>query len=129
MKSIPPELQRPTLVLGATPNPERYAWQAVALLRQYGHPVWAAGIRKGDIMDVPIQHPQHLAPIEGLHSISLYLSPQVLAQYREWIMAQAPRRVIFNPGTELPAFREQLQAAGIEALEACTLVMLRAGLY
>jgi hypothetical protein len=129
MSSLPAERARPTLVLGASPNPARYAWQAVALLQQYGHPVWAAGVRQGDILGVPIQHPHRLAPLEGLHSISLYLNPQVLEQYRDWIIGQSPRRVIFNPGTEFPAFRQQLEAAGIEARETCTLVMLRAGLY
>jgi uncharacterized protein len=37
--------------------------------------------------------------------------------------------VVFNPGTENPDFEQKLEEAGIEALEACTLVMLRTGQY
>jgi hypothetical protein len=40
-----------------------------------------------------------------------------------------PGRVIFNPGTENPELMEMLDAAGIPYLEACTLVMLRAGQF
>ena len=36
-----------------------------------------------------------------------------------------PIRVIFNPGTENQEFIELLKKAGIQALEACTLVLLR----
>jgi hypothetical protein len=40
-----------------------------------------------------------------------------------------PARVIFNPGTENQEFAQQLEAQGIETIEACTLVMLRTGQY
>jgi hypothetical protein len=35
-----------------------------------------------------------------------------------------PNRIIFNPGTENPGEYERLRKAGIEVIEACTLVML-----
>jgi hypothetical protein len=37
--------------------------------------------------------------------------------------------VIFNPGTENPAFEDFLTEKGIEPIEACTLVMLATGQY
>jgi len=37
--------------------------------------------------------------------------------------------VVFNPGTESPAVQERLDDAGIDWLEACTLVMLRSGQF
>jgi hypothetical protein len=36
-----------------------------------------------------------------------------------------PKRIIFNPGTENDEFEKMAEDKGIEALEACTLVMLR----
>jgi hypothetical protein len=36
-----------------------------------------------------------------------------------------PRRVIFNPGSENEALAKKLREAGIEVVEACTLVLLR----
>jgi predicted CoA-binding protein len=35
-----------TLVLGASDNPERYAWKAAELLHSKGHEVIAVGIKK-----------------------------------------------------------------------------------
>ena len=43
------------------------------------------------------------------------------------ILAARPRRVIFNPGAENPELAAQLQAAGVEVVPACTLVMLKTG--
>ena len=40
-----------------------------------------------------------------------------------------PERVIFNPGTENDEFIQLLEENGIEAVEACTLVMLSIGNY
>jgi len=37
--------------------------------------------------------------------------------------------VIFNPGAENPELSTMLKEAGIEPVEACTLVMLNTGQY
>jgi len=40
-----------------------------------------------------------------------------------------PKRVIFNPGTENKLLVEILEKNKIEAIEACTLVLLSTGQY
>jgi hypothetical protein len=40
-----------------------------------------------------------------------------------------PKRVIFNPGTENDEFEKMVEQSGAEAIEACTLVMLRSRQY
>ncbi|MEN9372069.1 MAG: hypothetical protein RLZZ64_1144, partial [Bacteroidota bacterium] len=40
-----------------------------------------------------------------------------------------PKRIIFNPGAENPSLSEKARQNGIEATEACTLVMLSVGTY
>ena len=42
-----------TLVVGASPKPERYSNAAVRLLQEYGHPVIALAKRAGFIDKVP----------------------------------------------------------------------------
>jgi predicted CoA-binding protein len=116
-----------TLVLGATPNPERYSYMATSLLRSYKHEVVAFGLRQGTIGDVDIT--QILPEPESVHTITLYLGPQNQPPYIDAILKIKPKRVIFNPGTENPEFFKLLQLQGIEAIEACTLVMLRTGQY
>ncbi len=45
------------------------------------------------------------------------------------IVKLAPRRVIFNPDTENKEVYKQLKQAGIEVVEACTLVLLKTNQY
>jgi hypothetical protein len=44
-------------------------------------------------------------------------------------MELAPRRIIFNPGTENPVLASMATEKGMEAIEECTLVMLKTGQY
>ena len=112
-----------TLVIGASEKPERYANQAVRLLLEKGHEVEAIGLREGKIESVLIQtgHPV----FDDIDTVSLYVGPQRQDDLMDYVTGLGPRRVIFNPGTENPAFEQRLEAAGIEPIEACTLVMLR----
>lgn len=119
--------QKKTLVLGASDNPERYSHIAVRRLQQAGHPVWPVGKKAGQVGGLTIA--TSLPTGEDIHTVTLYLNPQAQEAYFEAIKALRPRRVIFNPGTENDIWAHQLQAEGIETLEACTLVMLSTRQY
>ncbi len=116
-----------TLVLGATPNPSRFAYLATLRLQHYGHPVELVGIRKGDIAGIPIRH--ELLPINDVHTVTLYLNPERQKPYYDYILSIHPKRIIFNPGTENPELETLAEAQGIETVEGCTLVMLSTGQY
>ena len=45
------------------------------------------------------------------------------------LLEKNPRRMIFNPGAENPDLASQARLRGIEAIDACTLVMLRTGQF
>ena len=122
-------MNKPTLVLGASTNPARYSHRAIEMLREEEHEVLALGLRTGEVQGVHIQtDPAELANKE-VDTLTLYLNPKRQEAYKSWIKTLAPKRVIFNPGTENPAFAQELEAAGIEPVFACTLVMLRTGQY
>jgi predicted CoA-binding protein len=116
-----------TLVLGASPNETRYANIAVRRLRAAGHPVVAVGQREGTIGDVPIQ--QGRPTVEEIHTVTLYLNPEVQKEYLDYVLGLRPRRIIFNPGTENPELQGAAHAQGIETELACTLVMLSVDQY
>jgi uncharacterized protein len=59
----------------------------------------------------------------------VYLNTENQKNYYDFIIAQNPRRVIFNPGAENPEFEKKLQDKGITTIEACTLVLLGTGQY
>ncbi len=116
-----------TLVLGASVNPLRYSNMAIRRLRQYQHPVHAVGLRTGRVEDVDIVSGQPL--FSDVDTVTLYIGPSHQSQIYDYVLKLNPRRVIFNPGTENPAFEERLRCSGTEVLEACTLVMLGTGQY
>lgn len=116
-----------TIVLGATPNPDRYAYQATKKLKKYGHEVIPLGIRKGEIEGIKIENntPQY----EGVDTITLYLNPDLQKPYYDYILSLKPKRIIFNPGTENVELVRLAKEQGIETELACTLVMLSFGNY
>ena len=119
-------MKKKTLVVGASPKPERYSYQAVVRLKHHGHPVYAFGLREADVTGTLIQTDW---PTEEFDTVTFYLNPKRQQDYYQKIIDLKPKRVIFNPGTENPHFMEQLQKHGIEVEAACTLVMLNIGNY
>jgi predicted CoA-binding protein len=118
-----------TVVLGATTNPARYAYRATAQLQQNNIEVVPVGIRKGQCAGIDIIN--HLDPLEGVHTVTLYLNPTVQQDYEGYILSLRPKRVIFNPGTENPRMYKLLRdnLTNIQIETACTLVMLSVGNY
>lgn len=110
------------LVLGASPNPARYAYLAVKQLKAHGHEVVAVGLREGEIDDVQIL--TGMPTLENIDTVTLYVNPTHQQPYHDYVLGLKPRRIIFNPGTEHYPFMQAAKQAGIEAFPACTLVML-----
>jgi len=116
-----------TLVLGATPDPSRYAYLAANRLVRSGHSIVNVGIKKGEVAGVPIEKPETIHT--DIDTITLYVGPQNQTQLYDYILSTKPKRIIFNPGTENTELRMMAQGEGIETLYACTLVMLSTGQY
>jgi uncharacterized protein len=116
-----------TLVLGATPNPERYAYMATQRLTKAGHEVVLVGKKKGDILGITIDNetPQY----EGIDTVTLYLNPENQKPYYDYILGLKPKRIIFNPGTENWELVKLAKAHEIETEIACTLVLLSTEQY
>ena len=66
---------------------------------------------------------------ENIHTVSLYVGAARQEDYYDFIINLAPKRVIFNPGTENPQFAQKLNKAGIFWENACTLVLLSTNQY
>jgi uncharacterized protein len=116
-----------TLVLGATPNPERYAYMATQRLKNAGHEVLPVGRKKGVIDGIVIENdtPQY----KDVDTVTLYLNPDNQKPYYDYILSLNPKRIIFNPGTENWELVKLAKEQGIETEVACTLVMLSVGNY
>lgn len=116
-----------TVVLGASPNPERYSNMAVNRLTAKGHPVVAIGSRPASIGDIPVitEHP----PLEQVDTVTMYLNPVAQKAYYDYILQLHPRRIIFNPGAENEELEAIAKQNNIQPVEACTLVLLSTGQF
>lgn len=116
-----------TLILGATPNPSRYAYLAAHKLTKFDHEIVNVGIKTGNVAEVEILNGQ--PDVEDIDTVTLYVGPRHQPPYYDWLIGLNPRRIIFNPGTENPELAMLARKAGIETEVACTLVMLSSGQY
>ena len=122
-------MNKTTLVIGASENPERYSNMAVKMLKSHQHPVLAFGKKKGEISGIKIENDLDSFKGVTVDTITLYLNPMNQVKYYNQLLELHPQRVIFNPGTENDEFQEMLKEKNIEFEEACTLVLLRTGQY
>lgn len=116
-----------TLIIGASTNPARYANIAANRLTSAGHPIVNIGLRSGLVAGQPIQ--PYGTPIEDVDTVTLYLGPQNQPPYYQYILDLKPNRIVFNPGTENEELETLASEAGIETVQACTLVLLATGQY
>ena len=116
-----------TLILGATTNPERYAYLAALRLLKYGHEIVPVGIKEGEIEGHSILLGQ--PDVSDIDTVTLYMNPLRQVSYYDYIFSLQPKRIIFNPGTENDELDLLAKEKGIETVEGCTLVMLSTGQY
>ncbi|MDF1673815.1 MAG: CoA-binding protein [Vicingaceae bacterium] len=112
-----------TLVLGASPNPDRYSYKATIALNNNNHPVFPVGLRKGVIGASQIL--TNTPVIDNIDTLTLYVGPKNQSVYYDYILnIIKPKRIIFNPGTENPELEKLATTNNIEIEVACTLVLL-----
>ncbi|HHW10771.1 MAG TPA: CoA-binding protein [Firmicutes bacterium] len=115
-------------IIGASDKPERYSHKAFLLLREKGYLIFPVHPTLAEIAGVKVYN--NLADLPpGIDTVTVYVSPQISGSLGEELRRLKPRRIIFNPGAENPALYDQLRAAGIEVIEACTLVLLNTGRF
>jgi|GEM_PF-70673 len=115
-------------IVGASPKPERYSYRAQCMLESHGHSVVPTHPLERTIQGVPAV--KSLAEFDGqLDTVTLYVGPARQGAIVEDLVQARPKRVIFNPGTENAESMDVLRNAGVDTIEACTLVMLQTGQF
>ena len=119
---------RTVVVLGASPKPVRYAYQAVTLLKDKGYRVIPVHPKAQQIEQIPVVH--SLAAVRGpVDTLTLYVGPERVRDQIRAIVDLRPGRVILNPGAESRELEQALHLAHIPFEHACTLVLLRLGQF
>lgn len=121
-------MKEKTLVLGATDNPERYAYKAGFELQQHGFEIVGVGLKPVPFFGQTVITDKNVI-LEDIHTITLYVGLRNQPEWYDYILKTKPKRLIFNPGTENPELKSLAAEAGIACLEACTLVLLSLNAY
>jgi uncharacterized protein len=120
-------MNKKTLVIGASTNPERYSYLAIQKLVKYNHTVLAIGLKEGVVENIAIE--TTLKPFENIDTVTLYVGAKNQPPYYDYILSLKPKRIIFNPGAENEELFALAQKNNILPIEACTLVMLSTAQY
>ena len=115
-------------VLGASPKPDRYAYRAMKMLGEFGHRAIPVNPAFPEILGATCY--ANLGDIpDRVDTITMYLGKQRSDPLIDEIIAAKPRRIIMNPGAENDELARRADAAGIEPVYDCTLVMLQTGSF
>ncbi len=120
-------MEKRTLVFGASLKENRYSNFAIRKLRENKITTLAFGLKRGMVADVTID--TTLKAYKNIDTVTLYINPKRQQEYYDYILGLAPKRVIFNPGTENLAFIKLLKEQGVFTDIACTLVLLSTKQY
>ena len=121
-------MKQTVAILGASDKPDRFAYKAFQMLKQYGHNPIPVGKNLKTLEGRTVY--EKLADIPTpVETLTMYVRPEVSSSMQDEILKLKPKRVIFNPNTENPELVKALEKAGIHTVEACTLVLLGAGQF
>ena len=112
------------VVLGASPKPTRYSFQAVKLLHDRGYRVIPVHPKAQRIDQIPAVRSLDVIR-EPVLTLTLYVGPERSRHLIDDIVGLSPGRVILNPGTESRDLEYALENGGVPYEHACTLVLLR----
>lgn len=116
------------MIIGASPKPDRYANKAQRLLKENGHTTVPINPIQEEILGDEVS--KSPSDYQGdIDTVTLYVRPERLESILDNILSIKPKRIIFNPGTEDTQLQQRAREAGIEVIEACTLVLLNTGQY
>lgn len=111
-------------VIGASDKKDRYSYQAVMLLKEKGHQVFAVHPRLKEIEGLSVYSSLDVVP-DKINTVSMYVASDISSQLKDILLKHKPHRVIFNPGAENLDLEKVLNQDNIQTLNACTLVLLK----
>jgi len=115
-------------VLGASPKPQRYAYRAMQMLRDYGHRAIPINPAFEEVLGEKC-YPSIADVPDKIDTVTMYLGRERSDPLIDQILASKPGRIIMNPGAENDALAVKAEERGIEVVEGCTLVMLGSGTF
>lgn len=120
-----------TAVLGASSDPDRYAYKAMVMLNEHDHEAIPVHPREDSVLGKKVYKSLSDLGNAGIavDTVTVYVNAALTTKLLADFVKLKPRRVVFNPGAENSVLEHGLRDAGIEVVHGCTLVMLRTNQY
>ena len=112
-------------VIGASTSPEKYGNIAVRAWQQAGWTVYPINPNESEIEGLAA-YPNIRAVPGEVQVATMYVPPPLGLRIADGIIEKGVAQVYLNPGAGSPELREKLEAAGIEVLEACSIMAAKA---
>src|SRR5659263_101898 len=100
------ERMKKTLIIGASNNPERYAYKAAERLLSHGHDIELVGLKPVEVFGKIVDTERKM--YKEIDTVTLYVGPRNQPEYYDYVLSLNPKRVVFNPGTENEEFEDLL---------------------
>lgn len=118
-----------TVVIGASPNPGRYAYLACQMLSDAGITFVPIGKKEGKMLEMNILDIHDKPQIAEVHTLTMYINAAHQIPWYDYFLSLNPQRIIFNPGAENAELASIAKKLGITVENSCSLVLLRSGQY
>lgn len=83
-----------TVVIGASENPERYAFKAMTSLKAHGHEVIGLGLKEGEVAGIKIL--TYRSQLKDIDTVTLYVGPKNQAEWINYVINLNPKRIILT---------------------------------
>jgi predicted CoA-binding protein len=118
-----PRPARAVIVLGASPKRSRFSNMAIRAYRERGFTVYPVHPRGGAIEGLEVA--ARVAEVPGpAETLLLYVRPEIGRAALREARARGVRRVFVNPGAGSPELVAEIEALGMEAIEACAILAI-----
>ncbi|MGI5817564.1 MAG: CoA-binding protein [Armatimonadota bacterium] len=111
-------------VIGASNDPEKYGNRALHAWLGTSMTVYPVNPREAEVEGMAAYASVLDIPGE-VHTATLYVPPGIGLSVADELIEKAVRAVYLNPGSGSPELRQKLEAAGIEVIEACSIIASR----
>ena len=108
-------------IIGASNDRGKFGNKAVRAHLQAGYTVYPVNPRETEIEGLKVFHDLDSVP-DPVDRISMYVPPKVGLAMLDRIARKQPKELYLNPGTESPELVQKAEEAGLQPIQACSII-------
>lgn len=110
-------------IIGASNDRAKFGNKAVRAHLQAGYTVYPVNPKEIEIEGLKVFQDLDSVP-DPVDRISMYVPPKVGLAMLDQIARKQPKELYLNPGTESPELVQKAEAAGLQPIQACSIIAI-----